>query len=265
MAGHRLRDQPDDVDPLRRVLPVRLARRAAQRPAGVVPHAAALAAGGALGAGGDRKRHLRAGLQVPAAGRRPCHCRDRAADRDRARRAVPGRARRPGALAGRRRGLCRRAADRASRLQDVRLAAAAAAGRRRACGPAIRSSMRLCSRAGLGRNDPGLVGVRRLRRDHAGRTVPVAMAGRLQRHAAGRDRAAGRAGALRADQGARPCRGERRAALQLHPAGLGHDPGRPRVRRHSRPLDARGRGHRRGQRALHLAPRPADGPKTRYG
>ena len=155
-------------------------------------------------------------FKLPAAGRRPCHCRHRAADRDRARRAVPGRARRRGALAGRRRGLCGRAADRASRLQDVRLAIAAAAGRRRSCGPAIRS---WCGSA-RARTRP--------RRRWSGRRSPPSprprwsgrCSGNGRTPSAGRlliaDRAAGRAGALRADQGARPCRGGRRAALQLH-------------------------------------------------
>ena len=124
---------------------------------------------------------------------------------------------------------------------------------------------RLCSRARFARHDADLVGVRRLRRHHAGRadragngrtpsawTLMVAIV------------AAGRAGALCADQGARLCRGERRAALQLHPAGLG---------RRSWALvvfgdipdhwTIAGRGHHRGQRPLHLAPRPADEPRTR--
>ena len=146
-------------------------------------------------------------------------------------------------------------------LQDARLAIAAAARRRLHVGRLSDPGAAVLAR-GLGRNDPGLVGVRRLRRDHAGRAVPVAMAGRLQRDPARGHRAPGRAGALCADQGARPCRGKRRAALQLHPAGLGHDSGRPGVRRHSRPLDLDRRRHHRRQRSIHLAPRPADRTKN---
>ena len=44
--------------------------------------------------------------------------------------------------------------------------------------------VRLCSREDFGRDDPGLVGICRLRRDHAGRAVRLAMAGRFQRDAA---------------------------------------------------------------------------------
>ena len=162
-----------------------------------------------------------------------------------------------GALAGRRRGLRRRAADRAPGLPRRSTGRCCCRWPAPSCGRAYQILIRLCSRTDT--PDTTLVWSAFVAFGATTLVGPlaVAMARRHGLGAADRHRRAGRAGALRADQGARLCRGRRGPALQLHAARLRHDPGRDRVRRHPRPLDPGRRRRDRGDRPLHLAPRTA--------
>ena len=122
-------------------------------------------------------------------------------------------------------GFVGRAADRAAGLPHLRLAAAAAAGRRLAVGrlsdpdAALRPQRPARHHAWSGRRSSAFVATSFVGPFEWQWPTPAAWALLVVTAADRRGRA------LRADQGARLRRGGRRAALQLHAAGLGHDPG----------------------------------------